>query len=131
MGFLKWLHRRIHVVPKPSVEEPSAVESTAPPSGAVDLASNEIFRETVACARHALVMEYRNQRGSTPSDDVLAAWMKPIWLSGRDQVKHIVLKHNAWAISLGERHPDFWRELERATLGRLASGNPFDSSTGG
>lgn len=92
-----------------------------PPSSAptqeegIDLKDEAILKDAIQCARHALVMEFRNQERFDPLPDDLAKWAAPTW-NERDKIRSTIQRHNPMALTLGERFPVFWEALEKAVL---------------
>lgn len=111
MGFLKWLHRRVPAKPSRSHDEATS-ESGSILANEINLATNPVLSDAVSCARHAIVMEFRETNRFDPSADDLAEWARPLW-PDRQRVRTIIQARNRMALSLGERFPDFWEHLRQ------------------
>lgn len=126
MKWLRWIGSSQHTplptrkpAEAPAPNQPSqtgdAVPQTAPEAVEIDLDARRIMRDAVSCAKHALVMEFRDKHQFDPTPEDLADWAKPMW-PNRDQVQSIIRRHNPMALSLGAKFPEFWPELEKSTL---------------
>lgn len=110
MAFLKWLHRRTSAKPIRDSED-FTQEGGSSSTDEIDLAANPILDDAVSCARHALIMEFRDANRFDPTPEDLAEWAGPFW-QDRDSLKAIIRSRNGMALSLGERFPTFWERLE-------------------
>ena len=118
MSSLKWLRSLTDNLtpPKRQAPSPEALNGTdTGESPEIDLGAKAVLDNAVYNARHALVMSYRAKHHTDPSQAELTSWLEPIW-HDREQVRAIIQRHNAMALSLGERFPTFWTALADAAL---------------
>lgn len=124
MEFMKWL-RWVSSMPTqakpkaptepPPGDSPAAAQPEQEAAPEIDLASGTALTEAIDCARHALVMEFRDEKRFNPSTDELALWVAPIW-ADRDRIRAMIKRRNPMALALGEKAPGFWEALKTATI---------------
>lgn len=127
MDFMKWLrwigsagsprHRATPAQEAPQ-DDPDQTPATAQAVAAeIDLQGDAVLADAIVCARHALVMEFRERHRFDPTHEDLSDWTKSIWLD-RDHVRAVIRRRNPMALSLGERFDTFWSRLEQTLLNR-------------
>lgn len=80
------------------------------PDTEIDFKDDPVKNEILECAKHALIMEFRSERGFDPSADELAQWAST-FIQDTKRVKSIIERRNRSILMFTGKYPDFWAHL--------------------